>query len=382
MSKKNKQELDGLISSVNKLHKFKSRLILGVIITVVVAVIIAFLIIVIGSESQDIIDAYNNISGPPHDSKQQFGTKNIKITVTPTGKLEIELVTAKDKDDNDITGTSDSDPGTPDGDVDSGSSDDTIDDPEDKGSWTGDGFELNAMDVYTAYTFNKGSETGITINGVKLYSNIPWQFDGNWYKFSVNAASDYLEYNLGSPIKAGSSFHIDNNNSASPINKNGVDCMGIAWIPIFCFINTNEDGSLASSYGDSVCEKYYGAVILENNGNTYYMPICSGGDNKGHTFPGGLAQTYIGNGTVADLSNGTVKINAGGSVDQANLKWNGSPMHGMEIDIDDFRSNWSTATTYNGGGMGSHPSLTIETNKVYVNALAGYNIKGYIIHKN
>lgn len=122
MSKKNKQDIDSLISSVNKLHKFKSRLILGVIITVVVAVIIAFLIIVIGSESQDIIDAYNNISGPPHDSKQQFGTKNIKITVTSDGKLEIELVTAKDKDDNSVTGTSDSDPGTPDGDADGGSS--------------------------------------------------------------------------------------------------------------------------------------------------------------------------------------------------------------------------------------------------------------------
>lgn len=122
MSKKNKQDIDSLISSVNKLHKFKSRLILGVIITVVVAVIIAFLIIVIGSESQDIIDAYNNISGPPHDSKQQFGTKNVKITVTSTGKLEIELVTAKDKDDNNVTGTSDSDPGTPEGDNDSGGS--------------------------------------------------------------------------------------------------------------------------------------------------------------------------------------------------------------------------------------------------------------------
>lgn len=122
MSKKNKQDIDSLISSVNKLHKFKSRLILGVIITVVVAVIIAFLIIVIGSESQDIIDAYNNISGPPHDSKQQFGTKNIKINVTSTGKLEIELVTAKDKDNNSVTGTSDSDPGTPEGDSDSGGS--------------------------------------------------------------------------------------------------------------------------------------------------------------------------------------------------------------------------------------------------------------------
>lgn len=122
MSKKNKQDIDNLISSVNKLHKFKSRLILGVIITVVVTVIIAFLIIVIGSESEDIIDAYNNISGPPHDSKQQFGTKNVKITVTSTGKLEIELVTAKDKDDNNVTGTNDSDPGTPDGDTNNGSS--------------------------------------------------------------------------------------------------------------------------------------------------------------------------------------------------------------------------------------------------------------------
>ena len=377
----NHGDMKGVIGGIQKLNKWKNRFITGLIFAACGAVIIFLIVLMLGTRTEEIIEKHKNLSGAPHDSKQQFAMRNVIITYDDNGKMSIQIVQGNNGNNAGIGGVGDSDPGTPDSDGDVGGGG-TIEDPDDDGEWNGDGFELNAMDIYKAYSFSTGSVAGQTINGVKLYDSIPWSDDGNWYKFSVNAASDYLEYNVGSPIKAGSSFHIDNYNSASPITKNGVSCMGIAWMPIFCFINTNEDGSLASAYDSSVCDQYYGAVILEKNGNTYYMPICSGGDNKGHTFPGGLAQTYIGNGTVADLNKGTLTINAGGATDQSMLKWNGSPMHGKEIGIEDFRNNWSTATTYNGGGMGSHPALTIETHKNFANALSGYTIKGYVIHKS
>lgn len=382
-NKYNRNDVQGVYDRIQRFNKWKNRFVLSLIILACSAIMIAIIIVVLGSQAEEIVVKYQNLSGAPSDSKQQFALHNVIITYEDNGKLSIEIVQGNKGTNASLSGVGDSDPGTPDGDTEAGGSGGTIDDPSDDGEWTGNGFELNAMDIYKSYSFSSsGSASNIVINGVQLYNDMPWKDDGNWYKFSVNAASDYLEYNLGSPIKAGSSFHTDNNNSDSPINRNGIDCMGIAWMPIFCFIDTNADGSLASTYDGDVCDLFYGVVILENNGKTYYMPICSGGDNKGHTFPGGLAQTYIGNGTVADLNKGTVTINAGGSTDQALLEWNGSPMHGTEIDIEEFRKNWSTSTTYNGGGMSHHPALTIETNKAFAKKLSSYTIKGYIIHKN
>lgn len=123
MSKKRDDDIKDLVSSVNKIKKWKNRIIFSVIGIAVVGVIIIFLVILIGSETDEIVTAYNNLSGKPYDSKQQFGARNVKITKDNNGKLQIELVMGSNKNDSDLNGTSDSDPGTPDGDVDSGNSD-------------------------------------------------------------------------------------------------------------------------------------------------------------------------------------------------------------------------------------------------------------------
>lgn len=122
MSKKRDDDIKDLVSSVNKIKKWKNRLIFSVIGIAVVGVIIVFLVILIGSETDEIVTAYNNLSGKPYDSKQQFGARNVKITKDNNGKLQIELILGNNKNDSDLNGTSDSDPGTPDGDTDSGNS--------------------------------------------------------------------------------------------------------------------------------------------------------------------------------------------------------------------------------------------------------------------
>lgn len=122
MSKKRDDDIKDLVSSVNKIKKWKNRLIFSVIGIAVVGVIIVFLVILIGSETDEIITAYNNLSGKPYDSKQQFGARNVRITKDNNGKLQIELIVGNNKNDSDLNGTSDSDPGTPDGDTDSGNS--------------------------------------------------------------------------------------------------------------------------------------------------------------------------------------------------------------------------------------------------------------------
>lgn len=251
-------------------------------------------------------------------------------------------------------------------------------------SWNGTGFAASAMDFYTPVKFgSKGTSTGVTINDVQLYTGIPWKDDGNWYQFNVSSASKYLSTNLGKGLSTDSSVHSDNNNSSSKITKDGVGCMGIAWTPIFCFIDVAEDGSMPG-YSASTCNEYYGAAILEKGGSTYYLPICSGGDNKGHTFPGGLTQTYIGNGTRFDTSTGTLSFNSGGNnSDISGIKWGANQLHGMSMSKDEFVGGWSTQVKYNGAIVGNcgHPMLTLETNSVYKSALSGYSVTGFVIHK-
>lgn len=251
--------------------------------------------------------------------------------------------------------------------------------------WSGNGFALNAMDIYSKYEYDgTGGDAGVSINGVTLYTGIPWEDDGNWYEFSIGAASSYLDYNVGKGLSTRSSVHTDNYNSGSGIVKEGVNCVGIAWMPIFCFLNVNDDGSFSQAYTSGLCNKYYGVVILEKDGVTYYMPVCSGGDNKGHTFPGGLAQTYIAHETTVDLEYGVVSLDAGTNPnDLALLDWDGIDMEGHAVSVEDFRNNWKTAVTYQGAVVGNcgHPSLTIECHANFKSALAGYSIKGYIMHK-
>lgn len=249
--------------------------------------------------------------------------------------------------------------------------------------WSGTSFALSAMSMYDSYSYSRaGQSKGATINGVTLYDCVPWEDDGNWYKFSNTAASGYLSFNVGKGLQSRSAVHTDNYDSSTAIVKNGISCVGISWMPIFCFLDVNDNGQFSPSYTSSLCNSYYGVVILEKDGETYYMPVCSGGDNKGHTFPGGLAQTYVAHGTTVDLANGKITLDAGSnSSDISALKWGSTQMEGYTVSIDDFRRDWGSKVTYNGGGMSSHPSLTVECNSSFKTELSGYSIKGFIMHK-
>lgn len=380
MSKKRDDDIKDLVSSVNKIKKWKNRLIFSIIGIAVVAVIIVFLVILIGSETDEIVTAYNNLSGKPYDSKQQFGARNVRITKDDNGKLQIELIIGNNKTDTDLNGTSDSDPGTPDGDKDAGSSGGDFDFND--GSWSGDGFAFIAMDAYESFNY-QASATSLTklSNGVELYTAIPWGDDGNWYRMKVGVVNDYVSKNLGKGLVTGTTCHKDDNNSASAKSINGINCLQVAWYPIHSFKDTQENGQIAGGWNGSDTQGRYGVAILEKGETTYYLPITAGADSKGHTYPGGMVQTYIG--SNSELVNGNVVINSGGASDQKYVTWGNSPAHNQSIPIDDFRSGWSSNTGYNGSSVTSgHPSLSLEVNSVLANEInkANYNLVGYIIH--
>ena len=350
-------------------HPGICALILGVFIILVV-----YLISSANTYMDDLIKQYTSLTAKTNDSKYAFDKKLFYVTVEADGTKKITFGYKSEEQKEQAEEAADEAAST--GTITSGNG----------ASWSGSGIALKAMDFYTPVKFDtKGTATSVNINDVKLYTGIPWDDDGKWYQLNTDSVKSYVKTNLGKELSSDSSAHIDQNNSSTKISKNGVDCAGIAWFPIFCFSDINEDGSIAKNYSKSLCNQYYGVAILEKGGSTYYLPICSGGDNKGHTWPGGLVQTYVGNGTRYNNSSDIITFNSGGTQDTKDCLWGSNKISGMTMSMSEFVGGWGTQMGYqnpkNVGRIG-HPMLTIEANKSYQKALSGYSIKGFIIHNN
>lgn len=330
-------------------------------------VIIAGFVIYIGMSAQhqasQITSQYSSLDAKPENSKEGFDKKLFYVTVDENGNTVVHV--GFESEEQEIAAQQAAE--------EAGTASLTA--AGSNGAWSGTSVAMNAIDFYTPITFTRGQATSIQVNGVTLYNLIPWDDDGNFYQLDLEAMSDYLEVNVGKPLSISSSVHTDNYNSSTPIVKNGINCMGIAWLPIFSFCSVNEDGSYTPAWGSTLASAGYGVAVLEKDGNTYYIPICSGGDNKGHTWPGGMVQTYVHN--TARVSNGTVTF--GGNRE---CSWGSVNMANLSISLDEFREGWKTQVKYNGAVVGnSHPSLTIETHNNFKSALSGFTIKGFIIHK-
>lgn len=230
------------------------------------------------------------------------------------------------------------------------------------------GLSFKATDMTKSVNFATGSSTGISIDGVPLYSGNPWTKTSGWYGLDKNKADSYLNKYLGTSYETYSGAHTDNNSSRSNITVDGVTCFPISWYPIMSMCDV-ENGSPVG-WSRSSANKWKGVAILEKGGNTYYLPICSGGDNKGHTWPGGFAQTYITNGTTANSTSVVIPRSDGNAI-----KWNGSVINSNSFTYSELL-NYSTALTYNGGSVSS-PKLGIEANSAKTGALRGYTLLGF-----
>lgn len=117
----NQDDMKGVIGGIQKLNKWKNRFITGLVFTACGAVVIFLIVLMLGTRTDEIIDKYKNLSGAPHDSKQQFAMRNVIITYDDNGKMSIQIVQGNNGNNAGVGGVGDSDPGTPDGDGDSGS---------------------------------------------------------------------------------------------------------------------------------------------------------------------------------------------------------------------------------------------------------------------
>lgn len=338
---------------------------IGIILIVLVVAMIAYTLYSMDYQLKQILKQYTSLSARTTDSRAGFDRRLFYITTDSNGNQVVHVGYSSEVQEEaaqfELAGVAGW-----------------------NGTWSGSGLQARAMDFYSSYSYTgKGSSTNISVNDVKLYNGIPWSDDGNWYELNIDSVNSYLTSNIGKPLQGASSFHADDYNEKTAKHMNGVPCARISWMPIFCFCDVDESGGFSPAYTTSLCnqDSRYGVVVLEKNGERFYLPVCSGGDNKGHTWPGGIVQTYIGNGTRYDSSTGKIVISSGGALDQKAVTWGGVKAHGMTMTMSEFVSGWAGNVKYNGGGMNAHPSLTVELPTVYKNALTGYKIVGFIMHK-
>lgn len=151
----NQDDMKGVIGGIQKLNKWKNRFVTGLVFAACGAVIIFLIVLMLGTRTEEIIDKYKNLSGAPHDSKQQFAMRNVIITYDDNGKMSIQIVQGNNGNNAGVGGVGDSDPGTPDSDGDVGGGDGGDNEPDIPGPKTGT--PLNPNDVEKAvYQFLKG----------------------------------------------------------------------------------------------------------------------------------------------------------------------------------------------------------------------------------
>lgn len=97
------------------------------------------------------------------------------------------------------------------------------------------------------------------------------------------------------------------------INVNGIDCMPLCFYPAWVDTDYYEKSWAGQNpaFSTAMADSVYACLVLEDNaGNNWYLPVRQS-DNKGHTFPGGVAQTFL---KCISYDNGVYEVNIANDV--------------------------------------------------------------------
>ena len=298
----NQDDMKGVIGGIQKLNKWKNRFITGLIFTACGAVIIFLLVLMLGTRTEEIIDKYKNLSGAPHDSKQQFAMRNVIITYDDNGKMSIQIVQGNNGNNAGVGGVGDSDPGTPDGDGDSGSGGGSGGGGDDPGNTGGDDKgpeppkDINATDedvikffVDKGYARNAAigiaanlrAESGYDItanNGVGNKGIAQWDSD-RWGCYQTYLSQIGQSDSLGAQLEF---VYMEMNNIAPATNQ---------YSNKLSVSNFNNSCS-GKYYATKIVAKYYERCGVESNGykvdwdgtnssnDSKFINTCQGGQTR------------------------------------------------------------------------------------------------------
>lgn len=295
----NQDDMKGVIGGIQKLNKWKNRFITGLVFAACGAVIIFLIVLMLGTRTEEIIEKHENLSGAPHDSKQQFAMRNVIITYDDNGKMSIQIVQGNNGNNAGVGGVGDSDPGTPDSDGDVGGGSDGGDDSgntggDDKGPeppkpvnatdenvikfFVDKGYARNAAIGIAA---NLKAESGYDItadNGVGNKGIAQWD-SGRWGCYQTYLSQIGQSDSLGAQLEF---VYMEMNNIAPATNQ---------YSNKLSVSNFNNSCS-GKYYATKIVAKYYERCGVESNGykvdwdgtnssnDSKFINTCQGGQTR------------------------------------------------------------------------------------------------------
>jgi len=159
-----------------------------------------------------------------------------------------------------------------------------------------EGLAQDPMAFYKAVSVGKGKPVAkLGTTGVSLYDGLPWESNDIAFELDNSKVKEYLKNILGKEP----SFTIATDNHCVKPNQNidGVLSADIAALPILAFREINDAGVPLNWTRNTRPKKLAAILKRKSDGEIFYLPCtCSPkGDAKGHTWPGGVAQTFLSN---------------------------------------------------------------------------------------
>lgn len=337
-----------------------------------------------------VLDKYMELSDKRDDSKKDFTKKLFYIVKDSEGNttITVRLPTGYDNEDEDEDEYIDpTDPGSGGG-TDGGGGGN----PDPDADWEKPDFDTSQW--YSVTNVPASTQT-TTVGSWTLYNGSPWGADNftfiNWPAMYSQFVSDVSSALGGSDSwhKDGLIYDEDNYNSASLQTVNGVPCMEMSYYPAWRhqdYYNRDWNMEKPAWYGSDVQNVYGCLVWKDGSGNYWYNPIKSG-DNKGHTWPGGVAQTAM---QVASVGSTKHQIRYGWAIQPSNIPE--LPSVGNKVYEGTIRwalEPFNKSSTYNatvGGYNSSRQQLrmSVEINRAFKdsfqNTNSAYTFVGVILH--
>lgn len=265
-------------------------------------------------------------------------------------------------------------------------------------------YQIRYGDFYSTLTLKAGT-THTDVNGIPLYSEWPWGSDSVNVRFcDIRAMHDTLVSDIAdtlgidvSNVRHNTTLSVDSDRyvGSSITDVDGVGCVPMCFYPAWVSTDyyTRSWALENPAWSSSMAASVYACLVLEDSsGSNFLIPIVQS-DNKGHTFPGGVNQTFIkqinGNGSslTAQMANkvtGTAASNLSIVSGGAAVGSGDGPFYSGSLrDVLSVYDASGDSALYYGSGL-CKIKFSIEVNGAFqskINNLinSGYTVKGVAV---
>jgi len=241
-----------------------------------------------------------------------------------------------------------------------------------------EGLAQDPMAFYKAVSVGKGKpviELGTT--GVSLYDGLPWESNGKAFELNNDRVKEYEKAILGKDT----SFSIAQDNYCQKTNQDidGVLSADVAALPILAFREI-DDAGVPLNWNQNTRPRKLAAILKrKSDGVRFFLPCtCTpNGDAKGHTWPGGVAQTFLSN--DRQKKNAWKFNNDGGHITGSIINTTVTSLSAIRSGYSSVKYHWKSNGEMKAGAVGISISLELH-NKFFtpLTKTKTYQLDGFV----